>query len=160
MKWKSFRGRRVFNKGRGYSQYEHAVMHISVYTEAFDNCIHRIEYLNKYKNILRIRYRNRSQMKFIKRQKTEACALRVNKKKKVAGQHPSHIDFLFIDCYNSNPKLQNTCHKQNNPGNTSNKQRNVHTLQQSSLKLPKLTLKIHCSFSQGLTGLVKVSRGF
>lgn len=26
------------------------VMHISVYTEAFDNCIHRIKYLNKYKN--------------------------------------------------------------------------------------------------------------
>lgn len=46
-------------------------------------------------------------MKFIKRQKTEACALHVNKKnKKVAGQHPSHIDFLFIDCYNSNPSYR------------------------------------------------------
>lgn len=46
--WKNeMRG--VFNKGSGYSLYEHAVMHISVWTEASDNCIHRIEYLNKYK---------------------------------------------------------------------------------------------------------------
>lgn len=51
-KWnaaKSHGGGGVFNRDRGYSLYEHAAMHISVYTEAFDSCIHRIEYLNKNK---------------------------------------------------------------------------------------------------------------
>lgn len=42
-------GQGVFNRNRGYSLYEHAAMHISVYTEAFDSCIHRIEYLNENK---------------------------------------------------------------------------------------------------------------
>lgn len=43
-------------------------MHISVYTEAFDNCIHRIEYLNKYKKKKRKRipYSNRSQYEVLK----------------------------------------------------------------------------------------------
>lgn len=35
--------------------FKHAVMHISVYTDAFDNRIHRIKYLNKYKKIKRAR---------------------------------------------------------------------------------------------------------
>lgn len=76
-------GGRGLSRGWGNSLYEHAVMHISVYTEAFDNCIHRIEYLNKYKKmrkIIRIRHSNRSQMKHIKRQQKQRVPSGLKKK--------------------------------------------------------------------------------
>lgn len=88
-------------------------------------------------------------MKFRKRQKNRKslCPLLL---KKVAGQHPSHI-FFFTSCYNSSPTYRVACHEQIKPGHTSEnnkKRKDLHTLQQTSLKLPKFALIIDLAFAR------------
>lgn len=110
-------------------------MHISVYTEAFDDCIHRIVYLNKYKKKSTLKQQKPNEVhKATKDQKKNLCPLFFKK---------FPFDIVFISCYNSNPTYWIPCHKKGKKKKNQylkkhKKQKDLHTLQQSSLKLPKI----------------------
>lgn len=108
----SLMGWGVFNRDRGYSLYEHAAMHISVYTEAF--CIHRIEYLNKNKRkknrkkTIIICNSRRDRTRFIKQQKQGVPFVIKTKQQKVACQNPSHLFNALHQLQQFQSKLQNS----------------------------------------------------
>lgn len=137
-------------------------MHISVYTEAFDICIHRIEYLNKYKKkkVWEKQWEyttaTEAKMNFIKQQKTEkARALCITKKSSRSAPFSHFSFFTSVATIPIQVTEWPATNKSNQVIPQSNKKiKDLHTLQQPSLKLPRFTPVIGHDFGQGLTSQV------